>query len=553
MPGSTLNYTYNDEGIKTATNTPYGNFSYSYDNANRLTGITNHKGESFGFIYDNANRLKQINRPGSKTVISVDDNGFLTNIDHLKTNNNPISQFAYTRDALGNRTSVTNTFGSKNFGYDNLNQLTSASNSEASGDYLNEVFTYDNLGNRLSSSSGSYNYDPKKARITSDYKYNYVHDNDGNLTIRQDKANTTNFTNYNYNSENQLTSIEEYTNNSLIKTHSYFYDAVGRRYKKEITDHINTSNSYERKYIYDNQEILSELDEDDNTLAVYTHSMLRTDDVLAVDVKDTKIASLGSYFFTKDAIGSISEIVDSSGSLIQRYVYSSFGKVLKIADSAGSDITSNPLIKTSYGFTNREHDESGLMYFRARYMMNEIGRFMQEDPVSGRLINPSSVVNLYLYALNNSINRVDPSGKFPPDTHGYYCGNSENKAPQKGFRPSGGYDSYGNPIGSPLKPVDKLDEACYSHDQLYSSINDWFEFGNPNLTFDQSKSEFTLAKRGVDHALASLFKGDIGGFVSGTGHTAFGVVTGAWSLTRTIVGVNIKIAEKILGVFGVKF
>ncbi|MCT4642649.1 MAG: hypothetical protein N4A33_10185 [Bacteriovoracaceae bacterium] len=412
MPSSTLNYTYNDEGIKTATNTPYGNFSYSYDNTNRLTGITNHKGESFGFIYDNANRLKQINRPGSKTVITVDDNGFLTNIDHLKTNNNPISQFAYTRDALGNRTSVTSTFGTKSFGYDNLNQLTSASNSEATGDYLNEVFTYDNLGNRLSSSHGSYNYDAKKARITSDYKYNYVHDNNGNLTIRQEKANNLNFTNYNYNSENQLTSIEEYTNNSLIKTHNYFYDAVGRRYKKEITDHVHSANSYERKYVFDNQEILSELDENDDLLAVYTHSMLRTDDVLAVDVKDTKVAALGSYFFTKDAIGSISEILDSSGSLIQRYVYSSFGKILKVADSAGIDITSNPLVKTNYGFTNREHDVSGLMYYRARYMMNEIGRFMQEDPHPGVKVNPITINNKFIYTGNNPVMNVDPDGRF---------------------------------------------------------------------------------------------------------------------------------------------
>ncbi|MCT4642917.1 MAG: hypothetical protein N4A33_11565 [Bacteriovoracaceae bacterium] len=73
-------------------------------------------------------------------------------------------------------------------------------------------------------------------------------------------------------------------------------------------------------------------------------------------------------------------MVNSSGNLVQRYVYSSFGKILKIVNSSGSDITSSPLVKTSYGFTNREHDESGLMYYSSRYMMNEIGRFMQEDP-----------------------------------------------------------------------------------------------------------------------------------------------------------------------------
>jgi hypothetical protein len=42
--------------------------------------------------------------------------------------------------------------------------------------------------------------------------------------------------------------------------------------------------------------------------------------------------------------------------LVQHYSYSSFGKILKIVDGSGSDISANPLVKTSYGFTNREHD-----------------------------------------------------------------------------------------------------------------------------------------------------------------------------------------------------
>jgi RHS repeat-associated protein len=140
--------------------------------------------------------------------------------------------------------------------------------------------------------------------------------------------------------------------------------------------------------------------------------MLRTDDVLAVDVKDTKIASLGSYFFTKDAIGSVSEIVNSSGNLIQRYVYSSFGKILKIIGSAGSDIISNPLVKTSYGFTNREHDESGLMYYRARFYDPGTGRFLSVDPHPGAMASPITVINKYIYTANDPINNLDPSGEF---------------------------------------------------------------------------------------------------------------------------------------------
>ncbi len=104
--------------------------------------------------------------------------------------------------------------------------------------------------------------------------------------------------------------------------------------------------------------------------------------------------------------------VGSVGSLVQHYAYSSFGKIVKISDGSGNDITNNAAVKTSYGFTNREHDsESGMMYYRARYMIPEIGRFISEDPHPGKLNLPSTVTNKYLYVGNNPTRYVDPSGK----------------------------------------------------------------------------------------------------------------------------------------------
>jgi RHS repeat-associated protein len=214
--------------------------------------------------------------------------------------------------------------------------------------------------------------------------------------------------------ENLNLKIEVLENSSLTKTSEYFFDALGRRIRKKITNHTDSSKSYSRKFIYDGQEILAELDEDNTTLAVFTHSTLRIDDVLAVDVKDTKLApQTGSYFYLKDALGSIIDIVDSSGNLKQHYAYSSFGKIVKISDASELDVTENPIIKTSYGFTNREYDEeSGLMYYRARFYMPEIGRFMQEDPHPGRLEFPRTHDSKYIYTLNNPLKYRDPFGEF---------------------------------------------------------------------------------------------------------------------------------------------
>jgi hypothetical protein len=90
-------------------------------------------------------------------------------------------------------------------------------------------------------------------------------------------------------------------------------------------DYSNSNNSFERKFQYDNQEILFELDQDNSIILIFTHSGLRTDDALAVDKSGT------SYFYLKDHLGTVNDIVNGSGNIIQHYVYSSFGKIIRIA------------------------------------------------------------------------------------------------------------------------------------------------------------------------------------------------------------------------------
>lgn len=99
--------------------------------------------------------------------------------------------------------------------------------------------------------------------------------------------------------------------------------------------------------------------------------------------------------------------------LIQHYAYSSFGELLKISDNLGSDITADPIVKTSYGYTNRELDvETGMMYYRARYYSPDTGRFLTSDPHPGKMSSPRTVVNKYIYALNNPVNLTEPTGLF---------------------------------------------------------------------------------------------------------------------------------------------
>ncbi|MEK6776078.1 MAG: RHS repeat-associated core domain-containing protein, partial [bacterium] len=69
----------------------------------------------------------------------------------------------------------------------------------------------------------------------------------------------------------------------------------------------------------------------------------------------------------------------------------------------------NPLYKRGAisFFTSRERDkESGLYFYRARYLDPRIGRFLTEDPIGFE----GGDVNLYNYVWANPLNWIDPSG-----------------------------------------------------------------------------------------------------------------------------------------------
>ncbi|MCM2349648.1 MAG: hypothetical protein NDI69_06480 [Bacteriovoracaceae bacterium] len=412
LPTATLSYSYNKLGYLISMGSSFGTFTYSRDNEGRLTNLKNHIGENFGFSYDSANRLIAISRPQSVSGFAFDKNSTISSITH-KTGNQLLNSYAYTRDFIGNKTSLVTQSGISNWGYDSNSQLVSSTNTELPTEYQNEVFNYDSLGNRLADQFGSSAYDEKSQRLVRDWKYDYFYDNNGNLIKKTEKVINGNFVNYDYSSENQLIKVTEYKNGILIKSSDYFYDALGRRTAKVVKD-FEKLNEFSRKYLYNGQDILAELDESDNTLAIYTHSSLRMDDILSADIRSKKLATTeGSYFYLKDDLGSIVDITDASGAVVQHYSYSSFGRILAIKDGNGNDITGSPLITPNFTYTGREIDsETGLYYYRARYYDPGLGRFLTEDPHPGRRASPKTFNSKYIYAANNPINLIDPTGRF---------------------------------------------------------------------------------------------------------------------------------------------
>ena len=144
------------------------------------------------------------------------------------------------------------------------------------------------------------------------------------------------------------------------------------------------------RFIYDNEDILLELDGQNSITARYTHGP---------GIDEPLIMEKGSqsFFYHADGLGSITEITDSTGVLKQSYTYSSFGKIESQLD---------PNFIQPYTFTAREFDpETELYHLRRRTYNPNTGTFLQQDPI-GFL----GGINFYTYGENNPIIIVDPYG-----------------------------------------------------------------------------------------------------------------------------------------------
>ena len=104
-------------------------------------------------------------------------------------------------------------------------------------------------------------------------------------------------------------------------------------------------------------------------------------------------------YYAHDGLGSVRQLVDTTGQIETNYAYDPFGVPL-----VGGEVY-NP-----YQYTGEAWDgELELLYLRARYYQPEVGRFITRDPWAGFTGRPGTL-NPYVYVTNSPINRVDPRG-----------------------------------------------------------------------------------------------------------------------------------------------
>jgi RHS repeat-associated protein len=118
-------------------------------------------------------------------------------------------------------------------------------------------------------------------------------------------------------------------------------------------------------------------------------------------------------YYHQDHLGSSTVIADETGSVVRRTCYYPFGWPRHDERPALTPATVTP----GYGFVQKERDdESGLMYFEARYYHPVLGRFASADPLSSRSTDVEDWaysfrdLNVYAYAGNNPLRIGDPEG-----------------------------------------------------------------------------------------------------------------------------------------------
>ena len=387
---SSVTFRYDADGHRTQMVDPLGTTTYTYDALNRPTQVTDPFGQRVGYGYDAAGNRTTLTYPGNKAVAySYDADDRLTGVTdwlgHTTT---------YAYDAAGGLTTGTEPDGSTaTYGYDHAGELTSLTDAKADGTPIaSYAYTLDPVGNPTQETrsqplpavytpgTANYSYDAEN-RLTAIDGVANTYDANGNLTAKGSDT-------YAYDFENRLTQT---TQDGVAL--SFRYDGLGNRYEQTVggTTPVTT------RYVLDTEGALSRVlaqTDTTNTIEayyVYGHGLIE------------RVAPDGTvHYYHYDPRGSTIALTDASGIITDEYVYGPYGK---LQNHTGS--TPNPF--TFVGAAGVMSDAPDLYYLRARYYDPDLGRFLTQDPSSGKTRDPQTL-NKYAYALDNPVLYIDISG-----------------------------------------------------------------------------------------------------------------------------------------------
>ncbi|MFA6961192.1 MAG: RHS repeat-associated core domain-containing protein [Opitutaceae bacterium] len=452
----TITYHYDTAGRLDSRTIAGASSTVIYDSLGRVSNEINPLG-SFDYIFPGVSpRLSRVDYPnGQKAYFAYKSVGEEMRLDQLRYETSPstvISQFDYGYDAAGTITTwrqQQGAFGATDFAfsYDTTNQLTGATERDAATQAVlsRKAWRYDAAGNRVlvqgdndrvrstnynnlnqavsdggggkilfqghTDESAMVTVQGQPARLLSGNRFEAevtVAEGANTVAVQAADANgnqrTQNYqvsvaaaptVTYTYDDDGNLLSdgTRTYTWDTFSRlktvttggsTSTFNYDGVGRRVHELVNGVLV------KQWLWaDGPQPVEERDASGVTTKRYYGQGFQT--------VTGGVAT--SYYYTKDHLGSVREVVDGSGAVRGRYTFDLWG------DRSANLVTSNP-VNSDVTYTGHLlHAGSGLsMTFYRAYNPKE-GLWLSRDPIA-----EEGGVNLYGYVGNDPVNDIDPLG-----------------------------------------------------------------------------------------------------------------------------------------------
>jgi RHS repeat-associated protein len=363
----TITYAYDELGRLTNRTINGISQTWSRDPLGRVTNNANALG-TFTYAYDGASlRLKDVIGPtglSSHFDYFGDIGDFrLQQITHRKADTSLLSQFTLAYDVNGNPTNWAQQLGSFNetwaATYDPGDRLSSALANQGGTNLVSTLYTYDAMDSRLVENVAGV---PRQSHFNA---LNQL------VSSGLQPTNTT----YEWDGTYRLAAVTRGTNRS-----EFGYDWQGRLHR--ITEKQGGLAVSERRFTWCGTQLCAERDTNGSNVVLF--------------FPGGEQRASGSYYYLRDHLGSVRELVDGTSAVRAEYSYSPYGNRLRRQGDLDTDMGYAQLFS---------HQASGLMFALGRVYDPRQARWLSRDP-----IGESGGMNLYSYANQNPLRWVDPLG-----------------------------------------------------------------------------------------------------------------------------------------------
>ena len=181
-------------------------------------------------------------------------------------------------------------------------------------------------------------------------------------------------------------------------TFTYSYNEQGLRIKKNV-------NGVETKYYLQGSNNIAEEKNGQIMYFIYNEQ----NQIVGFEHQQSK------YFYVRDLLGVIRNIIDINGNIVVTYKYDAWGNH-KVYDSSNTENISSSFIGNINPFRYKGYYydvETGWYYLKSRYYSPLLSKFINMD--STQYLEPGNIegINLFSYCGNNPVMKLDDSGNLP--------------------------------------------------------------------------------------------------------------------------------------------